>query len=214
MKSLRFVSAILLLLTVLLLIPTSDSNRGKDHTIYIYAPKNGIFSHSEIILKADDLNQSDKRVKSLLHRGRGGYLAFSFGDKAFMMDKGGFEDINYPLALKALFLPTPSLMKVAHMRDFDKSMTFKVDLNEEGFKRLERSVLESFKTKEGLPVPYFDKRADRFYDYYEAKRAYNLLYTCNSWTADMLRRAGIGVSRLVIFGWQLRLKKRIKSEYI
>jgi len=211
MKFLGFLSAILLILSLLLFIPTSDSSRGKDHTIYIYAPKNGIFSHSEIILKANDLNQSDKRVRSLLHRGSGGYLAFSFGDKAFMMDEGGFEDINYPLAIKALFLPTPSLMKVAHMGDFDKSMTFKVGLNEEGFRRLEKAVLESFKTKDGSLIPYLDKNADNFYDYYEAKRAYNLLYTCNSWTGDMLRHAGIGVSRLVIFGWQLRLVEKDKK---
>ncbi|RUM67002.1 MAG: hypothetical protein DSZ06_02210, partial [Sulfurospirillum sp.] len=64
MKFLGFLSAILLILSLLLFIPTSDSSRGKDHTIYIYAPKNGIFSHSEIILKANDLNQSDKRVRS------------------------------------------------------------------------------------------------------------------------------------------------------
>ncbi len=183
----------------------SDSDANETSvTIYLYAPKNGIFAHSEIIVPLSIFERDKPIVKSLFKGLRCGYAALSYGDKGFMQDQGGFEEINYPLALKALLLPTPALMKVALMRDFDKSQTVAFALNASQTEELKEAILGSFRMRNGDAIPYNSPLLDPSFDYYEAKLSYNLFYTCNSWSGRVLWHAGVCVSPWTPFGYQLR----------
>ncbi len=176
----------------------------KSINIYLYAPENGFFSHSELIVPLSLFELSDPIIKGIAKGMKRGYLALSYGDRAFMEDEGGFERINYPLAIKALLLPTPSLMKVALMRDFDKSQTVAFALTPSKAEALRQALLESFQLQNAKLIPYKSPKLNHAFDYYEAKVPYNLFYTCNSWSGRMLWRAGVCVSPWTPLGYQLR----------
>jgi len=173
------------------LFPTSHASGKKEHTIYLY--KNSDFiSHTEIIIKVSLFKDGIFQVfPNLLRNNHKGYLAFSYGDRDFMMDKKGFDDLNISLALKALFTDTPALIKVGHYGNIKKEECKVLRLSTKTLDKLENSILNSFKIEEGK-VMRFDDLYKRYYVYYyKAKEDYNLFHTCNSWSGDRLRDAGI-----------------------
>ncbi len=165
---------------------------GKEFvTVYLYH-NDALLSHTEIIMDIAPFSVKFRDTfPDLLPKDARGYIAFSYGDRDFMMDKGGFDDINLTLALRGLFLNTPALIKVGHYRDFYREKCQKILLTKKALTLLVQSILDSFVQREGSVVAYHDSYHRYYIHYYLAKEPYNLFHTCNAWTGDRLREAGV-----------------------
>jgi hypothetical protein len=169
----------------------------------LYSTDIGLLSHTELIIKAD-LFDIDL-FRDQLNGSRVGYLAFSYGDREFMMDTKGFDDLNLKLALKGLFINTPALIKVGYYGDFYKDQTKEIHLSKECFKKLKSSIINSFVKKDHKPIRYADSIKDPSFYYYLAKDDYNLFNTCNSWMGDRLRDGGLGISYWTPFADDIKI---------
>ena len=134
-----------------------------------------------------------KVFPNLLGNNPHGYIAFSYGDRDFMMDKNGFLDLNMTLAFQGLFVNTPALIKVGHYGGFDKEKCDEVMLSKKCFAILKESILASFSKKDEKYIRYHDSYQRYYVHYFQAKEAYNLFHTCNTWTGDRLREAGVSM---------------------
>lgn len=122
------------------------------------------------------------------------YLEIGWGDAGFYQA----ETITTSIALKALFLPTPSVVHMvgfstAPEEYFTASDVLRFEVGEEGFRRLLQALDASVghgetgavHRKKGL---YGDSR------FYAGRGNYSALHTCNHWAADMLTQAGIPIT--------------------
>jgi len=173
--------------------PSTVICEKKEHKIYIYH-NNQRLSHTEIIMKVSFFKEDFiKAFPSLLHNNVNGYIAFSYGDRDFMMDESGFDELNITLALRGLFVDTPALIKVGHYAAIAKEKCQEVKLSQKCLSHLKESILRSFVQKDGKNVRYHDRYKRYYIYYYQAKNNYNLFHTCNTWTGDRLREAGVSM---------------------
>jgi hypothetical protein len=184
--------------------------RPKTENIFLYKTDNGFLSHTEIIVPKIYIKSGLRELlKEYIMRFDASYLGFSFGDEAFMKDRGGFEDINYTLALKGLFLPTSALMKVGFYDDIKVDNLIKINLSYECLNLLEEELYKSFEIKNSKAVEIDNPNSKYYYRYFRAKKSYNLFNTCNSWSGMVLRSAGVKTGLWTPFGDQVvyHLKK-------
>ena len=185
---------------ILLLFPSSNLCKKGTKTVYIYAD----MAHTEIIVPVNYFSDDYKNsFPNLLKNQNYGFLAFSYGDEEFFMNVPTWEDINYKIALKSLFLNTPALVRVGHYGGINKELCVKVELSDNCLEKLNQSIFDSFKTKDKHFIRYNDHYKNRKVFYFQAKKSYNLFYTCNSWSSEKLRDAGIKTSYLTPFAYQV-----------
>ncbi len=172
------------------LFPSSDRcEKGGDY-FYVYSSD----IHTEIIF---DIKQDKKlflkNFPNLLKGQTEGYLAFSYGDKDFMMKIPDWDHIKVPIALKALFTNTQALMRVGHYYRIYLNKVTKVEISHECKKRLLKNIFAEFILKNNRFVHFRDNLGDNNTFYFLAKKPYNLLRTCNSWSGDILRESGFSM---------------------
>ena len=173
--------------------PGEQTCEDEKHKIFICCNEE-MLSHSEIIMKIEPFKEDFfKAFPTLLNSNPNGYISFSYGDRGFMMDEMGFDDLNMTLALRGLFVNTPALIQVGHYGDFAKERCDEVMISTRCFANLKDSILKSFVKKEQGNIRYHDKLQRYYVYYYEAKNNYNLFHTCNTWTGDRLREAGVSM---------------------
>ena len=182
------------------LFPSSVHCEGEaSEYMYIYHDKH-LLSHTEIILPVEPLKEVYfKAFPKLVGHNAQGYIAFSYGDRDFMMDKDGFDDLNLTLAFRGLFMHTPSLIKVGHYGSFAKQRCEKVAVSRACLARLTQSILKSFAQKKGKYIRYHDTYGYYYVYFYAAKAPYNIFHTCNTWTGNRLREAGLSMPRWTPF---------------
>jgi hypothetical protein len=144
-----------------------------------------------------------KRFPNLLHGQNYGYLAFSYGDREFMMKVPRWSDFDFSLALKSLFTNTPALLRVGHYGGINREDSVKIMLSKSCLEKLQKSILNSFSEKNNKFQRYFDSYKHPKVFYFQAKKSYNLFHTCNIWTGDRLRDAGLKASYLTPFAQQV-----------
>ncbi len=171
-----------------------------ENSIFIYHD----LAHTEIILPVSKNHKLyQDKFPNLLKNKNYGYLAFSYGDRDFFMNVPTWEDINYKIALKSLFLNTPALIRVGHYGGIYKKMCVELKLNNKQLKNLNNSIMASFSTKNNHFIRYNDHYKDPNIFYFQAKKSYNIFYTCNSWTSKKLRDSGIISSYLTPLAYQV-----------
>ncbi len=172
----------------------------EERLIYYYNTHEGLYSHTELILKARDINKSYLR---LLSKKGCRYLSFSYGDRDFMADEGGFDDLNLTLAIKSLFTNDKAVIKVGCYYDFQRDVVREIGVSSEMLDRLIVSIFQDFAYKNGTLIEENAIKNEPIFSYYQSKIPYNLFHTCNSWTGDKLRDMGLGVSYFTTFGYYL-----------
>ena len=185
---------------VLLLFPSYNQCTKETKTIYIYHDT----VHTEIMIPVNYFKEEyQKRFPNLLKGQNYGYLAFSYGDKEFMMKFPTWNDVELGVALKSLFINTPALLRVGHYGGVNKKESVKIMLSKPCLEKLQQSILNSFSEKNSKFQRYLDSYKHPKVFYFQAKKSYNLFHTCNSWTGDRLREAGLKASPLTPFSQQV-----------
>jgi Protein of unknown function (DUF2459) len=178
-------------------------------TVIIYVIKRSW--HTDIGFNAADLHAPLASLRPALPEAR--YLLFGFGDKHYLMNHGdsigGLVGAVWPgegLVLMTGLEATPE-------EAFGAAGAIRLKLSATQARKLEGFVWNTLATPNGVasvlaPGPYSGSL------YYESATRYSGLHTCNTWTAEGLRTAGLPVRSFgVEFSGQVwRQVRRVKRQ--
>lgn len=119
------------------------------------------------------------------------HYAIGWGDRGFYLDTPTWNDLTVGTALKALFLPSGTVVHVQASHDPARYEGYtRIDLSPEAYGELCEAIAGSL-ADDAQPIAG-DSYGDHD-NFYPARGAYSALYTCNSWAGDKLKRAGVCV---------------------
>jgi len=180
-------------------IPMGEVPNDGDH--YIFVRSNGI--HTELILPS---NNGTVDWSGTITRDDFGdnistdYMVFGWGDKGFYMNTPQWEDLTAKTATSALLVPTSTAMHVGfEPRPQENKDCVKIQLSKKQYLKIVAYINNSFLQKEGRVQLISGKGYGTSDNFYEANRSYHLFRTCNTWTSDALKEAGIRTSALAVF---------------
>jgi uncharacterized protein (TIGR02117 family) len=170
----------------------ASSNRNTE----ILIVSNGV--HTDILLPTDTTQFLDSCLLTYQNNNKNTpqYIAYGWGDKGFYLDTPTWADLKFSTAFKA----TTGLSKTAmHITLYyskpkvDTQNVFKIMINAHQLEKLREYVATDFdvenkKLKYINCCWYYNDKRDAFYD---AKGTYSLFKTCNVWTNNALKGAGI-----------------------
>ncbi|WP_029034978.1 TIGR02117 family protein [Salinimicrobium terrae] len=153
------------------------------HTDFVFPSRNEIMDWEELVTPDHTLSK----------RANFQYISFGWGDLEFYQNTPQWSDLTFPVAVKAIFLPTPSAMHV----EFESAIRFNqptipVNITKEQYQDLVNFVSESFeKNASGNVIPVEDLHYNQNDAFFHAKRSLNSLYTCNTWVNNGLKNADL-----------------------
>ncbi len=123
------------------------------------------------------------------------WFEFGWGDKGFYQA----NEITTGLTLKAIFLPTESVMHVVGtksdpLQSFPDSQLTELIISHKTLNVLEEFIDKSFKKDEKLNPVYLKTGLYGNSRFFVGKGNYYLFRTCNSWTARALKKSGVPIS--------------------
>ncbi|MBD6619356.1 TIGR02117 family protein [Komarekiella sp. 'clone 1'] len=189
-----FVFSSLALLAIGVLIPKKWGNYSQKHcNLNICISNTGIHSNIIVPIKNHvfDWYQNiliDKIGRDTINNYN--YLSFGWGDRDFYMSTPSITDLKLSTTFKALFLPTPSVMDVKVYQSIPNYLEVKcIKVNQTDYLRLMEFIQASFKVDaKGSKIRLGDGHTKNT-GFYAANGSYSILKTCNSWTAEGLRKA-------------------------
>lgn len=133
------------------------------------------------------------------------HLAIGWGERAFFLDTPTWRDVRPRVVVHALIGSGDTLLHVEHVpgpaTDAAGVDVRPIVLTVAQYRRLARFIVASRRTAGKRYRGYGPN--DAFYD---AQGRYDLIRTCNSWTGDALRHAGVRIGRwtplpVTVTGW-------------
>ena len=114
-------------------------------------------------------------------------VEIGWGDRGFYLN----ESVGFGTAIAALGWPTPAVFHVVGMVsdtdvEFPESDILRVEVTEAGYRSLLAELGEEFAAEESIGIGRYGPSL-----FFEAKGSYYFPKTCNVWTLDRLRTAGI-----------------------
>lgn len=122
------------------------------------------------------------------------WLEFGWGDAAFYQA----EEMSVGLALRALFSPTDAVMHVYAFdgmpaKNFPESEVVRIRVTQAGYRRMIRFIRDAFaRDQNGHVMPLKRGLYGRSH-FFKARGTYSMDRTCNTWTAEALREAGLAI---------------------
>ncbi len=180
------------------LIPANASFAPAPGGTTVYVSTNGF--HTDVILPIDRRREdcfavaADAALAERVHNYA--YISYGWGDKDFYMQSYHGNFPSFTTVLDAMFVPGESLMHVTFLRRAPQAGpdVKAVQLTSAQYGRLVAFVTASFR-KNGPQLAKLDQPGYGTNDFfYEGVGRYHLFNTCNAWTGDALRDAGVKVS--------------------
>lgn len=188
-----------------MLIPVNSNYEYQSDEYAFYVISNGV--HTDICLPAHsefmDWTQwiSAKDFKGIYSQPK--YISIGWGDKGFYLDTPTWSDLKLSTAVNAVLLPSPTAMHVTYLQAEPKSSNkvVKCSMNEQEYRALVAFVKSSFDlSDQGKNVRLIkDKGYTDWDNFYEAQGSYSGWRTCNSWTNEALKIAGVKTSYHALF---------------
>jgi len=130
-----------------------------------------------------------------------GYVSIGWGDKGFFLDTPTWADLKFSTAFNAAFMGTETAMHVAyHEHEPEITPTSKlVYIEPQKYIELIDYIRGSFKTTDKKIDLIPNKGYWHNDNFYEAHGTYHLFNTCNAWTNEGLKIAGVRTAMLALF---------------
>ncbi|PZO72030.1 MAG: TIGR02117 family protein [Sphingomonas taxi] len=186
-------------------IPSNRDWRAPAEGVHIFVESNGV--HTGIIVpkvaagvdwrgvaRAEDLR--DPRYGAFDH------VSFGWGEKAFYLETPTWADVKLRTVVGAAFGSTRTLMHVDHLpRPRAQDGAREIVVTPAQYRRLAAYIRASFRDGGARYRGYAGYDA-----FYEANGRYDAVRTCNGWTGDALRFAGVRVGAwtpfpVTVMGW-------------
>ena len=165
--------------------------------------------HVGIVVNRVDIPDDVRLVHKDLSRT--GYLEIGWGDRAFYQT----PNPHLGITLKALLLPTPSVLHIVAFNDsvasfFPHSEIIRVRLSDAGFQRMIRYIAASYARDPAGNLLPLGPGLYGVSQFYRSQETYHLFRTCNIWVARALDAAGCPV-RLFLAITGDNLMSQVKS---
>jgi len=153
--------------------------------------------HTDVCIRTED---ADARLMRLVVGYDGShYLCFGFGDRHYLLSRE-----RGPMTLLSALLPGAGAILLTILRDtpaaaFGADNVVRLGVSPQGLAQLRKFLGDAVQTdSSGAPVGLGDGPYPGGL-YFGATADYAGFYTCNTWTADALRAAGIPIHGPVLF---------------
>lgn len=150
--------------------------------------------HTTVVLTRADLERVEGAPPEIADLPTAPYLEFSWGDQAYF--QRGDQSLGAIMA--AAMTPTPAVLHLAGLKApppevFPHLEVYPLAVSREGLQRLATALSAEFVRKGGArAAPTGPGRIENSF-FYDAPGKFHLFNTCNTWTARMLRTAGVRV---------------------
>jgi uncharacterized protein (TIGR02117 family) len=185
-----------LLCVFLALIPVEKEKTEEPKLVTIYFMQSGV--HTDIIVPVHHKIQNwdalfpyenNKVYDTTFH-----WIGIGMGDKRFFLTTPSFSDLTLSTAFRGAFgLSGAAIHAYYHYEIPSDRPTIKLRITEKQYKRLCTYIKRTVKFKHNKPVLLHSNVKGTTFDYdryYDAKGAYSVLNTCNSWVNEGLKSAG------------------------
>ncbi|MFK8162404.1 MAG: TIGR02117 family protein [Lewinella sp.] len=168
-------------------IPVNTDQPKVDRSNRLYVFSNGV--HLDLVIPTQLI--PEKFLSQLRPGPDTQLLGIGWGDKGFYLDTPTWADLSAKVAIKAMFLPSPTAMHVTEHRVVNRTWS-QLDLTDAQLEELFNYILASFQTDTAGKITELVGEGytplDRFY---EANGNYSCFKTCNTWVNTGLRRIGV-----------------------
>jgi hypothetical protein len=153
--------------------------------------------HTDVCIRTED---ADARLMRLVAGyDESHFLCFGFGDRHYLLSRE-----RGPMTLLSALLPGAGAILLTILRDtpaaaFGNDNVVRLGVSEQGIAQLREFLANAVQTdSSGKPVSLGDGPYPGGL-YFGSTAQYDGFYTCNTWTADALRTAGIPIYGPVLF---------------
>ncbi|WKK58119.1 TIGR02117 family protein [Sphingobacterium sp. BN32] len=161
-----------------------------------YVLSNGV--HTDIVLPIKDDLQDWTTVFPIENtKGRNSdqrYISIGWGDKGFYLNTPEWKDLTLKTALIAGFGIGETALHITYYKQMvENELCYKITIDRSQYKALRDYILAALDTdSDGKPI-LIQTNAQYGQDdaFYEAKGAYNLFFSCNTWTNKALKKANM-----------------------
>ena len=172
-----------------------SAESSSDQNITIYILTNGV--HTDIVVPIKSADKDWSKEISFKHVVKpdtnARWVAFGWGDKGFYLNTPTWAELKFSVAFKAAFALSSSAIHATFYNSLQESSSCKkIQISRQQYVRLMRYIDNSLeKDANGVVI---NIKTNANYDdhdaFYEAKRRYNLFYTCNTWANNALKACG------------------------
>lgn len=185
-------------------VPVNANNKQPEVGVEIFVSTNSLHADLIVPLEHPIIDWSDHiNLEAFTDPRNPTYISFGWGDKNFYLYTPTMADLTIGTLFKALFVPSESAMHVSlysHEPLMDE-YTSAIILYEPDYQVLVKHILGSFEKKGEQFVLYEGMGYNDHDNFYAAKGKYSLLWTCNNWTNQGLKKAGVKNSLWTPFDW-------------
>ena len=190
-------------------IPSNAGWRAPETGVRIYVESNGIHTGLVVPMVAEGVDWRDLLRPEDVRDPR--YAAYShvsigWGERTFYLETPTWGDVRFKTVAAAAIGSDRTVMHVDHVPEprVDEDVRA-ITLRPEEYRRLADFIHMSFK-KEGGHRPVHQYGYYAYDSFYDAHGHYSAVTTCNAWTGDALRHAGVRVGAwtpfpVTVLGW-------------
>lgn len=172
-------------------IPVNSNVKNTAEEISIYIKTNGVHTDIVVPIKTEIKDWSEKikfsQIKS--QDATMQFIGFGWGDKGFYLNTPEWSDLKFSTAFVAAFGIGSSAMHATFYKQINENKScVKIKISKEEYQKLIVYIEDNFKLDvNGNPI-WIDATTYGVNDsFYEAKGAYTLFYTCNTWANNGLK---------------------------
>ncbi|GAB3289848.1 DUF2459 domain-containing protein [Hymenobacter tenuis] len=175
-------------------IPVGRQNSPETGTIETYILSNGVHTDIVVPVRTDQMDWTQLvpyTATPAMDTSRD-YIGFGWGDKGFYLNTPTWAELKPSTAVKAMFwLSTTAMHATFHHQPQEGPDCVRVLLTRAEYAHLIAFIKNSFDYDAQGRSQHIQGHSYGQHDaFYEAKRTYNLFYTCNSWANEGLKVAG------------------------
>jgi uncharacterized protein (TIGR02117 family) len=177
------------------LIPANPSWSQAERGVTIFVRTNGV--HTWLMVPSVAAGIDWRPLAPVHHiqdrRYAGNYLAIGYGNRDFYLNTPTWGDLSPRTALAAAFGQGPSLVHVEHEWDLrPNEYQQPLILSAAEYRKLAGHIRRSFELDaSGGTIPLLGRGYGPADIFYEGRGRYNAYRTCNEWTGEALRAAGV-----------------------
>jgi uncharacterized protein (TIGR02117 family) len=187
------------------MIPSNRDWVQAKRGVVVFVETNGI--HTGIVVPVSAAGMDCRDLVKAEHLGdpryAGTHLAFGWGERQFYLNTPTWADLSVSTVARSAIGSDETLVHVAHLPPpIPDARVRTLILSEAEYRRLSAYIRASFRLDpEGRsqPVKGYGP-ADAFY---EGRGHYDALKTCNAWTGNALRHAGVRIGAWTPFSWSV-----------
>jgi uncharacterized protein (TIGR02117 family) len=192
-------------------IPSNPGWKAPESGVRIYVESNGIHTGLVLPMAAEGVDWHDLLRPEDLRDPR--YAAYShvsigWGERTFYLETPTWGDVRLKTVAAAAIGSDRTVMHVEHVPEphagADDDIRA-ITLRPEEYRRLADYIRGSFGS-DGMERPAHQYGYDVYDVFYTARGHYSAITTCNSWTGDALRHAGVRIGAwtpfpVTVLGW-------------